>query len=911
MSFRLLSVSLLCCLCTSGAVTASTFELSGTVMDEMGGGLIGARLKLIHDDTVLVRTTTANAAGRYNFPGLVPGSYSLEVAAAGFATSRFAGLRYFADTKPIFNITLRLREVQESMTFTGEVPLINSSGAQIGLSVEERQLRELPLTRRDYLELVSLEGAAQEVIEDVPGPRIVGAPLPSLNGMNAHYTFYLLDGSSNTRDQHGVVHMDISLEAVEEFRVLSGQQSAEYGRSLGGIVSVATSSGGNDYHGTLFAFLRPGSWDASDPLTGENSSLDRQDLGFTFSGPIFRDSTHFFTSLTYRNQNEDIVVTAPYDGGRYRGLFELPTDETRFLFKLSHSIGSSHRFITKALVSDRSSVEGVGGFDIFENRAEVKNYDLAVHATLVSELGSVLSELRVGFTSERFRTAAGSPPLGAALIVPTLGNIGTTTRFERADEDHWEVAETLTFSRGNHNLKTGVSLLRIESTSELDRWSDGAFWFSPTEPARAGLFWQSFVGADTTTRLERGESHLQLFVQDDWQPTPYFSVNLGLLWEKESSVPDDNNVAPRLGFHWDVTRDGRTSLRGGYGVFHSFVFSIVDSLERLFGPSGFRTIALSADTVAFPNPPDALQEIPASEPPNLYLDAPRYSEGSRRSPYAQHLTFGVERELVSSLSLAVDVSHIRGSNLILPLDVNAPSFFDYTSGGTRTAAEADATRPGADPSLPFGDYRDLYLLDSRGSTRFWGIRANVTKRYTANAMLQAVYNWSRTRNDGDDYLILDSLPLNPESPDLEWGRSAADIPHAIVVNGIWDAPYGFQLTGLLRARSGRVVDPRVDLDLDGDRKLRERPFEEGSILERNSFRLPPFRALDIAVSKGWELGEGRRLRATLEVFNATNRLNARQYLRSYGPTGGPLPSFLEVVQAAPPRQFQLSVRFSF
>jgi hypothetical protein len=108
------------------------------------------------------------------------------------------------------------------------------------------------------------------------------------------------------------------------------------------------------------------------------------------------------------------------------------------------------------------------------------------------------------------------------------------------------------------------------------------------------------------------------------------------------------------------------------------------------------------------------------------------------------------------------------------------------------------------------------------------------------------------------------------------------------------------------------VDPRVDADLDGDRKLRERASSPGVILERNSFRIGSVASLDVSIAKVWELGEGRRVAAALDMFNLTNRLNPKQYLQSYGPAAGaPLAAFLQVVQASPPRQFQLSVRFTF
>ncbi|MGH9391636.1 MAG: hypothetical protein ACRD1Z_18710, partial [Vicinamibacteria bacterium] len=174
-----------------------------------------------------------------------------------------------------------------------------------------------------------------------------------------------------------------------------------------------------------------------------------------------------------------------------------------------------------------------------------------------------------------------------------------------------------------------------------------------------------------------------------------------------------------------------------------------------------------------------------------------------------------------------------------------------------------------------------------------------------------VYEWSRTTNDGDDYRIEESLALDPGRPDLEWGRSAFDVPHAFVASGVWDAPLGLRFSAIVRARSGRPLDPRVEADLDGDLKLRERGFASGGILERNSFREGSVASLDVSMGKTWELGEGRRLALVLDVFNLTNRLNPLQVLETYGASETPLPPFSQVVQAGPPRQFQLSVRFLF
>lgn len=905
----------LCALCFSHRANASTFELTGTILDESGAGLPDATLTLVHQATGLTRVATTRAGGRYRFAALPPGVYSLSVRLTGYATSRFAGLRYFADTKPIFNVVLRTRDVQESMTFTGEAPLLNVSQSQVGLSVDEQQLEELPLRRRDYLELATLEGSAREIEEGPPGEPLYGAPQLSLNGANAHYTAYELDGFQNTREEHGVVLVDVSLDAVEELRVVSGQFSAEYGRSLGGIVTAATRSGGNDFHGSLQALVRPGSWDAADPLTGESIGLDRQDVTLTFSGPLRREQTHFFADVEYRNQNQDAVVTAPFDGGRYRGVVDLPSDRTRALLKVSHIFDPRHQLSIKGAFGSQASREGVGGFDVAANATDVRKDDAALYATLASQVGPALSELRVGFARERFRASAGPPPLEAVVIDPLLGNIGNSTRLSRSDEDHLEIAEALSASSGSHDFTAGFSFLQVGSTTDLSRYGDGVFFLPAAAEAGTApiLYWESYDSNPGAGALSRAESHVQAFFQDDWQGSPFWTVNLGLRWEKESSVPDRNNFAPRLGFHWDATHDGRTSVRGGYGIYYSSVFSLVDTLERLYGPSRLSVVALSLGGPASPVRPDI-----SGVPPNVYVEAPSYSPSSRRSPYAQHASVGFEREWLETVSIAVDLSTIRGADLLLPTDLNAPAFFDYTEGGLRSATAADATRPlgvpGAAVSSGVSGYRDLYLIASRGSSRYWGLRVHAAKRYTSSFTLQSVYQWSRTRNDGDDFRVTESLPLDPARPQGEWGRSATDIPHSFLLNGVWDAPFGVRLSGILRARSGRAVDPRVGIDLDGDEKLRERAFTGsgiGAILERNSFRAPSSASLDLSVGKIWELGEAKRLEARLDVFNLTNHLDPLQILPTYGASPTPLPQFLQVVQADSPRQFQLSVRFAF
>jgi hypothetical protein len=941
-TMKLSSTLVLLLLASASALAqVSTFDLSGAVQDESGGVLPGATLTLTNDETGLARAFTTGDSGRYLFAGMPPGVYSLRIELAGFATAEYAGLRYFASTKPTLNVTLKLAQVQESVTVAGEAPLINTSYAQVGLSVDTRQIAELPLVGRDYLDLVSMAAGVSDVTEYIPGSTVLGSQSQNINGAYARYTSYQLDGFNNTRDIHGVQKVDLGLDSIEEFRVITNQFSAEYGQSMSGIISAITKTGGNEFHGTGFAFFRPGKLDAADTLTGAETSLNRQDVGFTFSGPLKRDKTHFFTSLEYRNQDEDAVVTAPIDNGRYQGIFPVGANRTRFLAKLTHQLNTTHRLDGKVVVNDETIIDGVGGLNIFENRRDNRNDDLAFYGTLTSVFGAnLVNELRVGFVQEKYESAAQPPPLGVVLQYPTQGNIGNSNKFQSGNEDQWEIANTVTLFRGKHTLKAGFDFFRIDTVADLQVNLDGTYIFSPTarfpynasDPSTFPIqYQQGFFPEGAATVLIRDESHIQTFLQDDWQVTPHLTLNLGIRWEKETSVPDNNNVAPRLGFNWDATKDGRTSVRGGYGVFYSYVFSSIESFEIFNGPLGFFVAALVPGEAFFPQFPGNLPGpiLPAGvrrPPGNMFMSAPDYSPEKRRSPYAQHFTLGAERQIWPTLSAAIDVTYILGQNLILPFDVNAPTYFDYSTGLVRSAAAADATRPFGSPGrpinpgetpfvtegFPFGGYRDLYLLDSRGSSQYWGVKLNVTKRYADSFMLQGIYTWSWTRNNGDDFRQGNSLPLNQNDYDAEWARSATDIPHAFVLNGIWDIPYGFRVSGIFRARSGRAIDPRVGADRDGDRKFRERPFANNRVLERNSFRTDYASTVDLSLSKIVNLGGSRTIEGRFEAFNLANRLNPGSVLDTYGPdANNPLASFLRVTLAEPPRQFQVSVRFRF
>src|SRR5206468_5654538 len=192
--------------------------------------------------------------------------------------------------------------------------------------------------------------------------------------------------------------------------------------------------------------------------------------------------------------------------------------------------------------------------------------------------------------------------------------------------------------------------------------------------------------------------NVDVFAQDDWEVRRGLTLNLGARYEKQTSSPD-NNVMPRTGFAWDVNRDGRTVIRGGYGRFYDQLFDNIPNTEDLFGIMGNFSITLTptGNPGVFPAFPAVLSALPAGFGAALgrtvTLDLGALDPAARKTPYSDQFTIGVARELGPDLALKMDYTYLRGHDLFRTVDLTRPSAFDTTTGPIRTIAQADPTSP--------------------------------------------------------------------------------------------------------------------------------------------------------------------------------------------------------------------------
>ncbi|NOT62942.1 MAG: carboxypeptidase regulatory-like domain-containing protein, partial [Acidobacteria bacterium] len=242
----------------AGDVTASAQaifgSIQGTVTDAGGAVVPDARITARNVNTGVTNSATSNEAGLYFLGELRPGVYDLEIEAAGFQKSVQRGVTLRVEDRLRADIALKPGQVSETVEISGGAQVLQTENNTLGRVIEENSIKQLPLRGRNAFELVLLTPGAQQRDDDEQ---------PRLSGGRARTGEFVLDGGSITTPRRGQVFTQPNLDAIQEFKVQSNGLSAEFGRTVGGVVNATLKSGANDIHGNLFEFHRNSALDAT------------------------------------------------------------------------------------------------------------------------------------------------------------------------------------------------------------------------------------------------------------------------------------------------------------------------------------------------------------------------------------------------------------------------------------------------------------------------------------------------------------------------------------------------------------------------------------------------------------------------------------------------------------------------
>ena len=281
----------------------TTGTIFGTVKDGSGAVLPGATLTVTNIETGIVRSAVSGERGDYRVPALAVGNYEVQAALPGFQTAIRKGITLSVGQEAVIDISLNVGNVAEKVTVTEQAPLLETTTATISGLVDPGQMREIPLNARSFIELVPLQTGA--VFDDAASGSATNGfgKKVSITGSRYESNVFLLDGA-DLNDAAGSAGSAIDtvagVETVQEFRVITNAYDAEYGRHTGGVITAVTKSGTNQFHGSLFEFLRNSDLDAARWEDNQSPNgkppLKRNQFGGSFGGPLQKDKTFFFGS---------------------------------------------------------------------------------------------------------------------------------------------------------------------------------------------------------------------------------------------------------------------------------------------------------------------------------------------------------------------------------------------------------------------------------------------------------------------------------------------------------------------------------------------------------------------------------------------------------------------------------------
>src|SRR5467141_4334792 len=320
----------------SMAVVASTpvyaqvagATLSGTATDASGAAVPNAKVSIINSATGVVREVTTDSAGFYSAPNSLPGVYNITVAATGFSSSVQTGLTLTVGASKALNIALQVGQVSERVEVTATAPAVELTSSTISGEVDSTTERELPLNGRDWTQLATLQPGVVSVRVEAGASNRGNRGYGTLLTISGHQPFennYRINGISINDYSNGSpgssLGVNLGVDAIQEFSVLTGNYSAEYGRASGGVINGITKSGNNQFHGDAYYFVRDKILDARnyfDPAA--IPPFHRDQFGVSGGVPIIKNKTFIFGDFEAIRQRKSDTFSNPVPSRAARGI---------------------------------------------------------------------------------------------------------------------------------------------------------------------------------------------------------------------------------------------------------------------------------------------------------------------------------------------------------------------------------------------------------------------------------------------------------------------------------------------------------------------------------------------------------------------------------------------------------------
>ncbi len=934
------------------AAQSTTATITGTVSDA-GGVLPGATVTARSTQSGFSTEVVTEGDGTFALAGLRPGSYEITVGLSQYKPqTRVVQVLVGQTVTANFRISPDLLVV-ESVQVVGD-RLVETRTPEVATNVTEEQIRYLPQSTRNFLNFAAL----------APGVRVSDNETRkeiSAGALAANQTNVFIDGVSYKNDviEGGVVGQDASRgnpfpqNAVQEFQVLTQNYKAEYEKASSAIITAVTKSGGNRFSGEVFSLYQDKNLVQNEQVVRVGSvfelrdvepkpTYDRWQWGASLGGPIIQNKAQFFGSYEENRQNRDALVTRGTATGAppallaqlnaYEGVFESPFREKLLFVKGSAQPRAGQQVEVTYNLRNETDIRGFGTQSSFEAAENVRN---RVHSVLgkwqIATGGSWLNEAYVSYQRYRWNPV----PLNDSLVglnyqgLLRIGGRDTEQLFVQQRfalrDDHSRFFKW----RGSHAAKIGGLLSFNDYEVRKEFTGNPVFQFRSQE--NWAFPFEARYGAGDPD-LSASNVQAGFFAQDDWSVTSRLTINLGVRWDYESDMLNNDYVTPdavraatapfvdanryftdgddrppfygawqpRLGFSYDLTGNGGTVAFGGWGRYYDRVLYNYTLDERFRLQYAVRTFRFSADG----SPRDGNQTI-AWDPsylsiaglqgliargvapnPEVFLIA-----NDTEPPVSDQFSLGV-RQRVGPMVVSASYSGIRSRN-----------GFTFLFGNRRADGTCCQGIPGFSNILISSDekrawYDALYFQAEKplgGDTFRWGY--------------SLTYTLGRAEQNGGDLFSLD-FPTVAQYPRYP---TSTDERHRVVTTGIVGLPWDFFLSTLITLGSGTPYN--VDDQSRGGGPNERRFQRNAGRPEQFGFILPDawaYRSVDLSLEKQFRVGGTQRVSLRFEGVNIFSFDNFSNYdgfiatLPNVNPSFGMPRSVID-----PGRRLQFGLRYGF
>ena len=938
------SLAIICLQLPAFSQQVANATLTGVVTDPAGALVPGATIAVTNKATGIKRETTSNDEGVYVLSNMTPGEYDVRIEATGFSTKVSSEPIALQVGKTVtLNAELGLTAGQTYVDLIGGRALIDNNDSLIDGVVDPRDVQSLPLNGRNFLELALL----------IPGntlapnfdPTKTNSVVISSAGQLGRGGNVTIDGVDTNDDVVGGAIQNISQDAIAEFQIATNRFSAQLGRSGSSVINVVTKSGTNELHGSGSFYFRdsalqglPATFDRS---FSETPPFDRQQYAFVIGGPIKKDRAWFFGSIENRNQDGVVLVGERDLATRTirRGFAGSPLDDfltteridwhpsqvdlISFRYSFQREKGTAASTLVRSIGSASQRQTG-------ENKSHsfLTAYERALSPNLVNSFRFSFSD----FINETLPVAP-----GPQLTFPSIQDGASFRVPQQTKQRRFQFSDSLTIIRGNHRISVGGEIQRVQSDLDLKVFQQGRIELIEDFPdfdrnldgrvddndllfavtLRSGFPERPLVLPDTDN------TYFAAFIQDDWRIHRQLTLNLGLRYELDTDVNnvsrvdelnplilpfltgerkrDKNNFAPRVGFNYS-TRDMRTSLHAGYGIYYDRVTLEIQTLER-----GLDGRALPVEVRAgniFFIPPEFLFDpvngvFPPPAPtlvnpftgfvlPGAGAGGINIIDNDLQNPMVHQMNVGVQHEFNGGYALRADYVRNVGTHFIIGRVIGTVPFNPVVGG----------------PEI-------VKNLESSVRTKYDGLLLSFEKRFTNGYQFRASYTLSKSSNyANDDQIPFSNGPIDSNDLRREYGPTPNDQRHRFSFSGVFQLPAGVRVSPILTLASSVPMDILLP---DGSSRVCElsrnagaRQFQTGAELNaalsqinaaggslcpnadpstgfkprvlvplvRDDLKFgDSFSSLDLRVSKVFKLGERWTIEPMAEVFNLFNVTN--------------------------------------